>query len=282
MAHFYVYCLFRPWNGEPCYIGKGCGSRAFFHNKQGPRHSNKHLANIYKKAGADLPVVILHSCLIEEIALEYEIILIRAIGRQVHGGPLVNLTDGGDGCPGAIWSEEARQAKAVEVAARWENIEYRAKMSAMNIGNEHAKGMVWSDEARAKRSKLMLGNQHSVGRTWSPEERAVLEAIRKEPNWCAERAKEVTALWDDPEYRAQQMASRQTSEAYKNRHLNRKPRRSLNEEEKITRKQKMVEAGTLGKPLSEEALMKRRQDMDKNGTAKGERYARSSLGGDRN
>jgi hypothetical protein len=111
LSDFYVYVLFRPWNGSPCYVGKGRGNRAKLHLWLGRRHYNRHMANIIAKAkdlGLDIPCCIVRSGLTEEVAFETEIAFIAAIGRKKNGGPLVNLTDGGDGASGYTHSAEGR------------------------------------------------------------------------------------------------------------------------------------------------------------------------------
>lgn len=94
MSKFYIYIIFRP-NGVPCYIGKGKGARWRMY-EMGYYH-NLHLERIACNAGGDLPIVKIRSGLSEVEAFETEIALIRAIGREANGGPLVNLTDGGEG-----------------------------------------------------------------------------------------------------------------------------------------------------------------------------------------
>jgi len=107
---FYVYVIFRP-NGIPCYVGKGSGDRWIRH-EQRQIHENRHFRNIIQSAranGEELPKVKVHEGLLEAVALEYEKALIAAIGRQHVGGPLVNLTDGGDGESGRIMRTEQKQ-----------------------------------------------------------------------------------------------------------------------------------------------------------------------------
>jgi len=94
---FYVYVLFRP-DGRPCYIGKGKGNRWLCHERY--ETSNLHLKRIIKNAGGELPKVKLYERLTEQRAFELEVELIKYIGREKDNGPLVNLTDGGDGVSG--------------------------------------------------------------------------------------------------------------------------------------------------------------------------------------
>lgn len=99
---FYVYVLYKPWSGEPCYVGKGQGDRIEEHFRlaRRKRHYNRHLQNIILKAGGDLPREVYADGLSNEEAFELERSLIARFGRKDRGGSLVNLTDGGDGHTG--------------------------------------------------------------------------------------------------------------------------------------------------------------------------------------
>lgn len=107
---YYVYVMFRP-NGHPCYVGKGQGKRyrQHFRPKDILNHVNKHLASIIRLAGGELPVVITRSGLSNEDAIVTERAMISAIGRKTTGGPLVNLTDGGEGNSGWNPTPEIRE-----------------------------------------------------------------------------------------------------------------------------------------------------------------------------
>lgn len=100
---YYVYVLFRPWDGTPCYVGKGKGYRWTYHAKIGEKHPNQHLSRIFKKAVAldlDVPKIRVREHLSEIEAFETEVALIKAIGRSKYHGPLANMTDGGEGTAG--------------------------------------------------------------------------------------------------------------------------------------------------------------------------------------
>ena len=153
-ADFYVYILFRP-NGHPCYVGKGKGYRWRAHYRGKTRH-NPHLRSIIINAGDEIPCVIIRSSLTEEEAFEIERAFIAAIGRREDGGPLVNLTDGGEGRSGsvataearekmsAIWDDQRRAEKAAVVARLWSDPEYRDHMVMAH------RGYVMPTEQRAK------------------------------------------------------------------------------------------------------------------------------------
>jgi len=159
MDRFYVYILFRP-NGVPCYVGKGTRGRWLHHERVGTKHYNKHLARIIARAGGILPKVKVREGLTEAEAIETEVALIAAIGRGKHG-PLVNLTDGGDGKSGWVPSDETKAKIAAANGGLKRSDELRARLSAAHRGKtktpEHrAKigasqvGKIMSDVSRQK------------------------------------------------------------------------------------------------------------------------------------
>lgn len=176
---FYAYVLFRL-NGIPCYVGKGLDDRWLHHEQAvGKSYSrNKHLARIIAKAGGTLPKIKAHEDLGEAEAFETEIALIKAIGRGKNG-PLVNMTDGGDGQSGWVPSKETRARISAANMGKKQSEETRAKMSAAGKGRkknyEHRQkigaahvGMTRSEEARAKM-------REASQRRWArPEEHAKL------------------------------------------------------------------------------------------------------------
>jgi hypothetical protein len=140
MNDYYVYVYFRL-NGIPCYIGKGRRFRWLEHERMGENHYNKHFAHIFKKSGGALPRVILRSCLTNAEAIVIEKALIAAIGCGKNG-PLVNLTDGGDGTNGWKHSSGARKKISEAVAMRIITDETRAKLRSANLGKRGFKHSV--------------------------------------------------------------------------------------------------------------------------------------------
>lgn len=144
---YYVYVIFHK-NGHPVYVGKGKGRRAEHHAKFS--HS-RHLKNLYKKYG-DLPLVKIRENLSEKEACETEIAFISAIGRRDLGtGPLVNLSNGGEGLSGHIKSKETREKISKAHKGRVKSPEECRRISA------GLKGKKRSPESCAKQSKTMMG-----------------------------------------------------------------------------------------------------------------------------
>lgn len=187
---FYVYVLFRPWNGVPCYVGKGKGARWLAHDQ---RPTNKHLANIIAKAGgAELPKVKIRQWLREEDAFIIEQSLIRAIGRGSEG-PLVNLTDGGEGPSGLQFTESSlakmrdshlgkpRSSQAIEkhrakMIGRAVSAETREKISAAQRGRKYPDRLPWNKGKTFSPETKEKMRQAKLGRTVSAEQRAKISA----------------------------------------------------------------------------------------------------------
>lgn len=213
---FYVYCLFRPWNGVPCYIGKGTGKRIQRHwsNTAADRHNNQHLANTIRKAGGELPYAILWQGDDEAEAFLWEVRFIEVLGRDANGGPLTNRTDGGEGPTGLQFTEDAKRAigrrskeqwgrqdyrdiqtvRRAEVAARpevkaaksatflrlWSDPAYRAKMDVARRG-------VWTEERRAARSEQAKA-------FWSNETVRSASSEASKKMWATKTSTEMEAI----------------------------------------------------------------------------------------
>lgn len=110
---FYVYAYHDPTTGIPFYVGKGSDDRYSHHADNAryyrtedkfPRGYNRHLH--YKicqirALGLEPAIYIWHRDLLEKQALLLEKVFIKLLGRDDLGtGPLLNLTDGGEGVSG--------------------------------------------------------------------------------------------------------------------------------------------------------------------------------------
>lgn len=142
---FYIYILFRP-NGIPCYVGKGTGNRWNLHKHRAP---NNHLARIIKLAGGELSKVKFKENISEKEAFKTERWLIKTIGREINGGPLVNQTDGGEGQSGRVVSSKTRKRMSRALKGKY-------------VGSNNANfGRKASKETRAKQRAKKLGGKHT-------------------------------------------------------------------------------------------------------------------------
>lgn len=97
---YYVY-LHKKLNGEVFYVGKGKGRRAY------SKHSrNPHWNNIVNKHGFVAEIVL--SGLQEWYAFELEKDMISYYGLKSDGGTLVNMSDGGEGNSGYIYTDDVK------------------------------------------------------------------------------------------------------------------------------------------------------------------------------
>lgn len=128
---FYVYALFRD-DGRVFYIGKGRDRRWRNHAveaRAGKRGYRLNVIRDMQARGVEMPVVKIHEGLTEAVAHEYEVALIKAIGR-FPDGPLANLTDGGDGTSGFRHTPEGRAKSSVRQRGKKLSPEHIASLSA--------------------------------------------------------------------------------------------------------------------------------------------------------
>lgn len=169
MGAAYVYALLRE-DGSPFYVGKGHGDRWLAHEancKPGRSHKDNIVAG-FKARGLTVPKVKVAVSLSNEHANRLERRLIAGLGRTCHGGPLTNLTGGGDGCPDL--SPEAKER-------------HRRNTGAAQLGKKHSPGRraILAAALKGKRCsppptpETTAKRKESLRRAWalqSPEQRA--------------------------------------------------------------------------------------------------------------
>jgi len=171
MQQFYTYVHCRP-NGEPFYVGKGYGHRAF---KLLGSERNIYHKRVVAKYGRGNIAIYVYTCESEQLALDFEVELIAYFRSQ--GIKLCNMTDGGEGLSNP--SQEVRKALSKATKLMWQDEEYRAKtmmaQSVGKIGNKNAVGnhsalgntFSHTEDAKQRMSKARIGNKHRLGSTAS-------------------------------------------------------------------------------------------------------------------
>ncbi len=170
-----IYALVDPSTAEVRYIGQTCDfiRRTREHARgydKGRTHKNIWVRSL-SRAGLEPLVIVLEECA-EETYAEAER---RWIARyRSAGARLTNLTDGGEGAPGHIKTEEERKKLSLALKGRKRPPEVGQKMSATkkrngptqksldairlvslgNIGRKH------SAESRAKKSTTLTGRKY--------------------------------------------------------------------------------------------------------------------------
>ncbi len=169
-SDFYVYVLFRPDTGQPFYVGKGCGRRIRISPFDGSNPYKHNIAQKAKREGRSIPKVKIAANLTEAEAFKLEAAFIGAISRHPDG-PLVNVTDGGEGSSGHKQTEETCAKKRAVLKGR---------SQPHLIGNQHAKGNchTLTSETRARQSLASKGHKRLVGRKHTAETRARMRSAR--------------------------------------------------------------------------------------------------------
>ena len=126
MTDFYTYTYY---DGDtPIYIGKGTRKRAYRHLKRKDMHPLTHKLAKMKREGRE-PIIEIFPMPSEEAAFELEMLWIALFGRKDLGlGPLLNLTDGGEGEAGRHFSPSHRMKLSVASTGKPRSPEHCASM----------------------------------------------------------------------------------------------------------------------------------------------------------
>jgi len=189
MNEFYVYLYLRE-DGTPYYVGKGKGDRAFSNRRR------------KTKCPTDKTKIIFHSeNLTEEEAFTIEKELIAKYGRKDNGtGILRNLTDGGEGMSGFIFTDEMKAEKSKNMKEIMNRPEVKAKHSAI-LKKAYARPDLRAKMSAAMRKKM--NTPEMKAKMNSPEVRAKMLAAFNTPEAVAKR---LEAL-NKPEVRAKRRES---------------------------------------------------------------------------
>jgi hypothetical protein len=193
---FYVYILRRPdwhdpyyvWKSKPFYVGKGSGGRANRHKVEALNYLNgSDVYNVFKvniinyllKNGLDLEIEYYAIDLTEEEAFELEIKLIAFYGRKDNKtGILANMTDGGEGNSGYIYTEEQRKQMSIRMSG--ENNPRFGK----EITEENRKNLSLSHIGYIPNQETLLKQSEAGRKAWENEERREIMSQKKKEYWA--------------------------------------------------------------------------------------------------
>jgi hypothetical protein len=179
MKEFYVYIHRRATTGEIFYIGKGTDGRARLEGR------NRHWINIVKKHGYSVEFVQIG--LQEWYAFELEIELIALYGRRDLGlGPLVNMTDGGEGICGYEHTQESREKIALTSKGRRLTNEARKKISKA-LADPIKKELRSKAISESKKNKPMSNKNLSALKSYWDDDVNRQKLSNKMCEWWAKR-----------------------------------------------------------------------------------------------
>jgi len=162
---FYTYIYRDPSrNNESIYVGKGQKLRAYSHLKLkgiGPFISRLK----YMNKNNIVPSIEIINALDESHSFLMEECLIEVIGRKDLGkGPLLNLTDGGEGASGRIWTDDQKAAYSANRSGE-KNPMFGTKRSndtKLKIGASQPKKRNYTTEARISKGDKQRGDKNSM------------------------------------------------------------------------------------------------------------------------
>jgi hypothetical protein len=175
--NYYVYVLFDHL-GVPRYVGKGKGRRWLDHERKSDLHNwmkNEFVERTWTVL-QDIPKVKIAQNISEQEALVIEIAFIRAIGRFPEG-PLLNMTDGGEGF-GKLSPEQYHQ-RSVNANAAQTPEQHSSRMRRANANRDQIaigkkisnKKKAWWDTIKPEERSKMITDW--VYGKMTPEQRSL-------------------------------------------------------------------------------------------------------------
>jgi hypothetical protein len=192
---YYIYIYLNPlkkgnyqykhfkFDYEPFYVGLGKKNRINQHiinsRYKDKYHKHKTIKDniILKILKNDLEPIRfkLYENVTLESAIRLEICLIKLIGRRNIGlGTLANLTDGGEGCVGCLWSNDARKKHSDLIRTFWKNGIFDNRDICGDKNGFY--DMVHSEETKQKIRETIgdsrIGDKNAnYGNKWTDEEK---------------------------------------------------------------------------------------------------------------
>lgn len=151
--------------------------------------------------GSEPTITILEECLsaddLDE-AERFHIAYLRSLGLK-----MLNHTDGGGGMRGYQYTEERMRVHVEAMKKRAaEDPNYSEKMSAVSLAQ-------WNEETRKAKSIAMLGNTRSATPKARKASSVANKGKPKSPEAKAKMSEAKRLKWQDPVYRARQVAAQQ-------------------------------------------------------------------------
>lgn len=168
----YAYLFCYP-EGTPYYAGVGKGDRVRTVSRN--RWANRIDSKIQKSGRKTLRIIVEFET--REEACVQECAWIRHYGRRyLGGGLLVNMTEGGEGTKGLVWTAAMRASVGNKLRGKSWSLERREAQSIALRGNKNALGHKHTTETRARMSASLRGKKLRL----SPAE------IARRAAWAAE------------------------------------------------------------------------------------------------
>jgi hypothetical protein len=220
---FYVYIYLDPrklgkyvygeyeFEAEPFYVGMGHGDRKlahlyFAHELNEKSYKSNKIRKIKRETNKDA-VIVSKNNLTRKDAANEEIKMIATIGRKdLNLGPLLNLTNGGDGSVGVVITDKIRKNWSKAQKRIWQNPERREKSR-----------LSWLDPKRLEKfhktintEQFKIEDSERKKNLWKNEEYInKIKTTREKTSNDPIRSKEISKMisdgmlkkWQDPVYR---------------------------------------------------------------------------------
>lgn len=158
MYQYYCYRHIRLDKNVPFYVGIGKvrmrNIKSISHNYDraySKRNRNPLWKNIVAKTDYKVEIIFESNC--DKEICQKEIEFIKMYGLRSNGGTLCNMTEGGEGIKGYVFTKEHREKMSIiqkEIANRPERIEFKRNLCK---GNSYMKGKKHSEESKKKMSE---------------------------------------------------------------------------------------------------------------------------------